>query len=343
MSRALKSGLSLLLRHAGLAAPLRRRLGGRGIILLLHEIQDDPGSELMTGCSPAQLAASVTGLRRDGWEIVHLDEALRRLRDQGPSPPFAVLTFDDGYRDTLTRALPILERLQAPFTVYVPTGAVTRELNAWWLALRDLLRSNEAVTVAGMDRRFSCPDLPAKVAAFNAVSAWVHRDYRRAPELAPTFASYGISLPALADRFFMTSDELIAFARHPLVTIGAHTVSHGALSTLEPHEVRVEMDDNRAYLERLLDREVAHFAYPYGGPRSCGPREAGIARAAGFASAVRVEASPVFPAQRDDPHSLPRIGVRPDETPASLYYRASGLSWAMNVRQRRRHAQVWNG
>ncbi len=343
MSRALKNGLSLLLRHAGLAAPLRRRLGGRGIILLLHEIQDDPGSELMTGCSPAQLAASVTALRRDGWEIVHLDEALRRLRGQGPSPPFAVLTFDDGYRDTLTRALPILERLQAPFSVYVPTGAITRELNAWWLALCDLLRSNEVVTVAGMDRRFSCPDLPAKVAAFNAVSAWVHRDYRRAPELAPTFASYGISLPALADRYFMTSDELIAFARHPLVTIGAHTVSHAALSTLEPHEVRVEMDDNRAYLERLLDREVAHFAYPYGGPRSCGPREAGIARAAGFASAVRVEASPVFPAQRDDPHSLPRIGVRPDETPASLYYRASGLSWAMNVRQRRRHAQVWNG
>ncbi len=343
MSKALKSRLSLLLRHTGLAAPLRRRLGGRGIILLLHEIQDDPGSELMTGCSPAQLAASVTGLCRDGWEIVSLDEALRRLRGEEASLPFAVLTFDDGYRDSLTRALPILERLQAPLTVYVPTGAVTRELNAWWLGLRDLLRLNEAVTVAGMGRRFSCPDLTAKMAAFNAVSAWVHRDYRRAAELAPTFASYGISLPALADRFFMTSDELIAFAHHPLVTIGGHTVSHTALSTLEPHEVRVEMDDNRAYLERLLDQEVAHFAYPYGGPRSCGPREAAIARAAGFTSAVRVEASPIFPAHRDNPHSLPRISVRPDETPGSLYYRASGLSWAVNVRQRSQHAQVWNG
>src|SRR6202022_3312562 len=118
------------LRRSRLAAPLRERLGGAGVILLLHEIHDDLARELMTGCPPSLLTVVVNGLRRDGWDIVGLDEALRRIAHGVAATPFAVLTFDDGYRDTLSRALPILERLQAPFTGFVPTRALTRELHA---------------------------------------------------------------------------------------------------------------------------------------------------------------------------------------------------------------------
>src|SRR6266581_3236262 len=308
LSKALKSGLVSLLRRSRLASPLRERLGGAGVILVLHEIHDDLACELMTGCSPSLLTVVVNSLRRDGWDIVGLDEALRRIAHGVAATPFAVLTFDDGYRDTLSRALPILERLQAPFTVYVPTGAVTRELYAWWLALRALFRSHEAVAIDCMGRRFECSDLAGKIAALKAAESWVHRDYRRKFELEPTFAAYGIS--------------------------------HAALSTLEPGQARCEMADNKIYLERLLDRDVTHFAYPYGDPRACGKREAEIAHELGFLSAVTVEASPIYPQHRHRMHSLPRIAVRPDETAETLYYRASGLSWAMNAHKRRRLAHA---
>jgi peptidoglycan/xylan/chitin deacetylase (PgdA/CDA1 family) len=49
---------------------------------------------------------------------------------------YAVLTFDDGYRDNVSMALPILERHNAPFLIYVPTGGPARTLQAWWLGLR---------------------------------------------------------------------------------------------------------------------------------------------------------------------------------------------------------------
>jgi peptidoglycan/xylan/chitin deacetylase (PgdA/CDA1 family) len=329
-----KSGLVSLLRQSGLAAPLRSRLGGIGVILLLHEIHDDARSELMSGCSAALLAEVVTALRREGWDIVGLDEALRRIAEPTYGRPFVVLTFDDGYRDCLTRALPILERLDAPFTVYVPTGALTRELYAWWLGLRVLFRSRDEVALDCMERRFTCRDLAEKIAAFRTVSAWVHQDYRRKFRLAPVFATYGISLPSVANEYFMNPDELQAFACQPLVTIGAHTTSHAALSMLDSDRARDEMADNKLYLEQLLDRDVVHFAYPYGDARACGAREAAIARELAFASAVTVEASPIFAEHRNRIHSLPRISVRPNETPATLYYRASGLSWAMNAHKR---------
>jgi len=340
LSKALKSGLVSLLRRSRLASPLRERLGGAGVILVLHEIHDDLACELMTGCSPSLLTVVVNSLRRDGWDIVGLDEALRRIAHGVATTPFAVLTFDDGYRDTLSRALPVLERLQAPFTVYVPTGAVTRELYAWWLALRALFRSREAVAIECMGRRFECSDLAGKIAALKAAAGWVHQDYRRKFELMPTFAAYGISPAALAEEYFLDSDELRALARHPLVTIGAHTTSHAALSTLEPGQARCEMADNKIYLERLLGADVTHFAYPYGDPRACGSREAEIAHELGFASAVTAEASPIYPRHRHRMHSLPRIAVRPDETAETLYYRASGLSWAMNAHKRRRLAHA---
>lgn len=331
---ALKSGLASALRGARPAGPLRRRLGGRGVILLLHEVHEDPASELMTGSSPPFLTETVGRLRHDGWDLVSLHEALRRIGDGTAARPFAVLTFDDGYRDTLTRALPVLERLGAPLTVYVPTGALTRELYAWWLALRALFRTHEEVTIECMGRRFACRDLASKRAALSEASRWVHHDYRRACELAPTFARYGVTLGALADAYFLNPDELRVLARHPLVTIGAHTTSHAALSLLGPDDARREMADNRRYLQHLLDREVVHFAYPYGDPRAGGEREAAIARDVGFISAVTTQPSPVFPGRRHHPHRMPRIGVRPDDTPASLYWRASGLAWALNTHRR---------
>jgi len=335
---SLKGGLISVLRRLGLASPLRDRLGGIGAILLLHEIHDDVRSELMTGCSPAQLAEVVTTLRRDGWDIVGIDEALRRIAEPRPGRPFAVLTFDDGYRDSLTRALPILQRMQAPFTVYVPTGAPTRELYAWWLGLRVLVRSHDQIVVDCMERSFTCSDLAGKIEALKTIDAWVHEDYRRKDSLAPVFAAYGISLPSVANEYFMNREELREFAGQPLVTIGAHTTSHAALSTLEADDVRREMADNRSYLEQLLGRHILHFAYPYGDARACGAREAAIAREVGFLSAAIVEASPIFPKQRADIHRLRRIPVRPKETPATLYYRASGISWAMNAHKRRRRS-----
>jgi peptidoglycan/xylan/chitin deacetylase (PgdA/CDA1 family) len=288
----------------------------------------------MTGCPVTLLSEIVCGLRRDGWELVSLNAAVRRIEQQSTGAPFAVLTFDDGYRDNLTRALPILERLQAPFTIYVPTGAVTREVYAWWLGLRALFSSQDEVTIECMARYFSCGGLASKKAALEYANSWVRRNYRRKSELESTFAKYGISLASLANKYFLNSDELRALARHPLVTIGAHTTSHTALSALAPGQVRTEMADNRTFLERLLDQEIVHLAYPYGSRRACGVREATIAHELGFSSAVTNEASPVFAKHQSRPHRLPRISVRPNETPASLYYRASGLSWAVNACKR---------
>ncbi|WP_155733127.1 polysaccharide deacetylase family protein, partial [Streptobacillus moniliformis] len=75
-------------------------------------------SELMTGTSVGLFEYSLNWLRQEGWEIVSLEACIERLATNAGTGRYAVLTFDDGYRDNVVTALPILERYNAPFTIY---------------------------------------------------------------------------------------------------------------------------------------------------------------------------------------------------------------------------------
>ena len=280
-----------------------------GLVLMFHEVHDEFTRGLKVGSTANYLDSVIVELRNEGWEIVSLDDALCRLHSDDPSRRFAVLTFDDGYRDLLTRALPVLEHHCAPFTVFVPTGALTRELHSWWLGLRALFERQDKVAIAGMATLFSCDDMESKMKGYQEVSDWIHQDYRRAPLLSETFGDYEISLASLNDAYFLDEAELRVLARHRLVTVGAHTTSHGALSTFDADRARHEMLDNRAYLERLLDRPVSHLAYPYGTTAACGPREFRLAAEVGFRSAVTARYGPVFSAHSRNLHAIPRVAA----------------------------------
>lgn len=108
---------------------LLKRASARGLrILVYHTIaelrpRDDP---YRMSVPPVLFAAHLGWLRQHGYAFVSLDKALEMLQGQGPIPEKVVaVTFDDGFRDTLTRAYPILQRSGVPATVFV----VPRYLN----------------------------------------------------------------------------------------------------------------------------------------------------------------------------------------------------------------------
>jgi peptidoglycan/xylan/chitin deacetylase (PgdA/CDA1 family) len=288
---------------------MRGLFAGRAVILMFHEIQRNFQRELMTGTSAEFFGQCLGSLQRQGWKIVSLDECLRALSHGEPRAlRYAVITFDDGYRDVRSTALPVLEQYKAPFTVYVPTGAPTRTLTSWWLGLREIFRRADQVAIDPMGVRFDCSDFLSKKAGLKPVIKWVHEDYRRAALLDRTFQSYGISFSALNAAYFLDERELQALSRHPLASIGGHSTTHAALATLDPSSTRAELEDNRKYLETLLGSPVRHLAYPYGTPGACGRREELLAKQAGFSTAVTTRNGHL-----DDESvnlfGLPRIGV----------------------------------
>jgi peptidoglycan/xylan/chitin deacetylase (PgdA/CDA1 family) len=318
-------------RWSGLTTALSRIFAGRAVILMFHEIQQDCRSELMTGTSVDLFEYSLKWLRQKGWEIVSLEVCLERLATDPRPRRYAVLTFDDGYRDNVSTALPILERNNAPFIVYVPTGAPTRTLQAWWLGLREIFRSSDTVTIDAMGIRFRCPNFHDKTLALYKVSKWIHKDYRRIAMLGPTFKRAGLSLSALNEAYFLNECELQVLARHPLASIGGHTASHPALASLDPFSARSEMADNRNYLEKLLQLPVRHMAYPYGDSRACGPREEHLAKEVGFSTAVTTRHGQVFDSKQNY-FALPRIPIGgPFDTTPAFEARMGGVQSAVKV------------
>ena len=318
------------LTYHGTAIALSHKLSGLGSILVFHEIHDDPDAELQVGCSSRVLENLVKIMRGSGIDFVTMDEALLRI-DNKQSRPFVTVTFDDGYRDTYERALPILERLNVPFTIYVPTHAVTRELYAWWLGLRTLFKQQDVVTIDAMSRRFSCSDTRSKIAALRIVTDWVGTDFRLKDALRQTFKSNGISLERLSDEYFLNPEELREVARQSLAVIGAHSTSHAALSTLSPEDMEAEMSDNRAFLENLIGREVSHFAYPYGTCKACGDREFDAARRLGFKSGTTTTNRSI--GHGSSKHALPRLDLtgrfwtnRAEQLAGAHYARPTALS-----------------
>lgn len=248
---------------------------------MFHESQRDCRSELMTGTSVELFEYSLGWLQREGWAIVSLEECLERpagMTDSAAKRSSLLMTGIE------TMSSWRFER--TPFTVYVPTAALTRTLLSWWLGLRELIRSRDDVTIDAMGIPFQSPDFGSKRFALSKVEQWVHQDYKRVATLATTFNKAGISTSALNDRHFLDACALQSLARHPLASIGGHTASHAALATLDVSSARAELADNRNYLEDLLQLPVRHLAYPYGLPGACGLREEHLASEAGYFSGV---------------------------------------------------------
>jgi len=294
------------------------RLSGVGAILTLHHVRPPRPAAFQPNrlleITPEFLDRVITWLRDADIDIVSLDEMHRRIVDGDLARRFVALTFDDGYRDNLRFAYPILKRHQAPFAIYVPTSFPDRFGELWWLVLEAVIAKNDTVELAmdGRTRRFDCATVAAKREAFDTIYWWL-RERETESELRQAVhelaARYEVGVTGFCDELCMTWDELAALAADPLVTIGAHTVNHVILKKVPDNVVAAEMRMSAAAIEAALGVRPHHFAYPVGDASSAGPREFAMAASLGFKTGVTTRPGVLFPDHRDYLTALPRISV----------------------------------
>ena len=230
-------GMFELLWASRLPALVRRLSKARGVIFTLHRVLPDAPADFSPNAilqvTPDFLAYAITRLRALGIDLVTLDEALRRVEAPEPEKPFAVLTFDDAYRDNLKFALPVLKRLRCPFTLYVPTALVDGVGEVWWQALEDIIATRSAVSVTylGETDYIACGTLAEKHEAYEQLYLRMRAmpEPERVQMLRELAAQYGFDLAAHCRELIMGWPELATIAGEPLCTIGAHTVHHYAL------------------------------------------------------------------------------------------------------------------
>lgn len=320
LARTIRRGLEALSRHGskvlyrlGLYHLAARRYAGLGVILMLHRVVK-PGEAILDPgycVSLDVLERVLQWMQQMGWEAVSIDEAHRRLLEGRTERRFVCFTFDDGYRDNLTLALPLFRRYNTPMLVSLATSGLDRTLFYWWGGLMELVTRESHIEVpATADTpalTFSAEDLEAKTAAYQALNVLGHQfPAAFLPMLRNLFDHYRIDLAGLVDRDFLSIAEARQLVSDPLVTVASHGVTHRRLADLTEEDVRTELVESRRLLEEWIGHPIRHFTYPYGGPAACGRREFALAREAGYQVGLTTWRGSIFPEHAGACLGLPR-------------------------------------
>ena len=169
------------LYFSGAHVLMRPLVGGVGTILTLHHVRpprrDRFQPNRLLEITPHYFEKVIRKLRRSGVDLISLDEMHRRLIERDFARRFVCVTFDDGYRDTMQFAHPVLKKYDVPYAVYVATSFTDRVGEMWWLALEAVIARTDLVGLEmdGRDRWFDCSTVRDKREAYEYIYWWLRR------------------------------------------------------------------------------------------------------------------------------------------------------------------------
>lgn len=246
-----------------------------------------------------------------GWvqrqfTVIPLSEGIVRLANGTLPPAAAAITFDDGYRDNLEVAAPILRRRGLSATLFVASGFLDGGIMFNDVVIETLRRTSclkLEIPELGIGP-FQTDSLEERRQAIPLIlKAIKHLPATRRSEIVQGLGvRAGIALPR---DLMMTTAHLREFSRFGF-EVGAHTENHPILASLPDDEARREIAGSRVALENLIDQKVGLFAYPNGRwALDFDQRHRDMAKAAGFDAAFSTE--PGTCRTKCDRWSLPRF------------------------------------
>ena len=253
-------------------------------VLIYHQVLD----------APDPIRPSEPDTQRFEWQMallhryftpLSLDEALTRL-DQGTLPANAIcVTFDDGYKNNLYNAQPILERYQIPAMYYVSTGFCGND-NMWNDRILWLFAQTTLTSVTRDGEVLDLPDWPTRRKHAHETL----KLFKRLPidaRLDAVLKLYQDNGVSEQSALMMTPEEVKQLSTRPGATVGAHTVNHPILKVLAAEQQRQEILQSKLTLEQWTGQVIEHFAYPNGvWNHDADQTTADIVKDLGFKSAV---------------------------------------------------------
>jgi peptidoglycan/xylan/chitin deacetylase (PgdA/CDA1 family) len=251
-----------------------------------------------------------------------LPEAIERL-GAGALPPGAVsVTFDDGYADNLTVALPILRRHGIHATFFIATDYLNGG-RMWNDTVVEAVRAaqGEQLDLSAIELGpLPLGDAASRGRTIDHILKRIKHRPPRDREAAVRYVESQVGAP-LPDNLMLTDAQVVALHRAGM-TIGGHTASHPILANLPAPAAREEICTGRERLVELLREPVFLFAYPNGKPvLDFGYEHVEMVRAAGFTAALTTAHGVAGAAC--DRYQLPRQGPW-DRNPVTFSLRLAG-------------------
>lgn len=255
-------------------------------ILIFHRVLDEP-DPLFPDEVDSRRFDEMMGWVAGWFNVLPLDEAVKRLK-QGDLPArAAAITFDDGYADNWLNAVPILQKHGLHATFFIAAGFLDGG-RMWNDTLIESVRNTRAaqIDLSWLGKpTLALDSIAEKRTALDALIPAIKHMVasERDAAVARVAASCAAVLP---DDLMLTTAQLRAL-RSAGMGVGAHTVSHPILARIDAATAHREIAESRERLEELLGERCGLFAYPNGKlGQDYLPAHVEMVRSIGFDAAV---------------------------------------------------------
>ncbi len=238
----------------------------KNVVLLFHSIDDRRLLSLnnLGNVRPEMFEGALRGLR-DEFDIVGLNELLGNIpcARKGRERLLSV-TFDDGPKSYITKALPVMESLGIPSSCFIITDCVGDRKIYWRYLYNYSINAGLGKELAALvGAQYGATVQETELISFTRR----HFSLRKNEAVMAGILSDIVSEDAYKEKeqgLFLSQADLELLKRHPLVTFGIHTRSHPVMSGLSVEEIRDEISGSIDFYEREIGGGVPAFSIPFG-------------------------------------------------------------------------------
>jgi len=254
------------------------------VVLIYHRVGTLPSDPHMLSVSLDNFRNQMNYLKRN-YTVIRFEDDWAKV-----PKPAVVITFDDGYADNCLNALPILEEVEVPATIFVSSGYVGSNREFWWDDLERLVLNdnakNDCFTL--VDEQYAQSWQTSSISDRERLYSDLHllmkqiTPQRRDEWFKQIMSWSRCNEDARISHLPLSIKELIKLSASPWITIGAHTITHTPLSSLSLEQQQNEIMKSTTDLESLIGKKIQVFSYPFGTKSDFDKFSIQICRMAGF-------------------------------------------------------------
>ena len=230
---------------------------------------------------------TVVGAAAERGMPLSVDDAVDALEGRRDLPPNSfVVSFDDGFRNNLEVAAPILEELGVPAVFYVTSGFVEENGASWIDLIEHAVEDTDAPSLSAFGETLPLGSREEKIAALDRIRAEVkaRRDidpYELAAAVRAEIAGGDFEPDPQLDAK-LSWDDVAELGGHELFTVGGRSHTHRIMAFLDDAELEVEVERSVALLSDALGEPLRHYSYPEGLAHTFDERVIRLLREAGI-------------------------------------------------------------
>ena len=210
-------------------------------------------------------------LKKNGHPI-SMDDVLKNISNKTDFDNKSfVITFDDGFFNNYSIAIPILKKMQIPATFYITTDFIEKNATSWVDRIEIAVNSKNHGSTKILNKEYNFNNsIKSKIKFMNDMRKIIKNDKKIDPykTTANILKNLDYKKKILSSNHTLDKkmdwNQIKKLDKQKLFTVGGHTKTHKILSFLSDKEVKKEINESIRLIVKKLKKKIIHYSYPEG-------------------------------------------------------------------------------